>query len=112
MPTYCYSTESGIVAELFYPMGKAPGAVTLPNGELAVRDFGAEHGARPAGSGWPMECVASGVNAEQANELRAFFQKSGVPTDVTRDGNPVYTSASHRRAALRVRGLHDRNSFC
>ena len=64
------------------------------------------------GSPWPMVCVASGVHASKSSELRDFLQKSGVPTEVTQDGDPVYTSASHRKNALKVRGLFDRTAFC
>jgi len=58
-----------------------------------------------------MECIASGVNANQAGELRDFFAKSGVPTEVTSDGNPIYRNASHRRRALKARGFVDRSSY-
>ena len=61
---------------------------------------------------WPFACVASGVHASQAGELRDFLQKSGVPTEVTVDGDPIYRNASHRKNALKVRGLVDRSSFC
>jgi hypothetical protein len=61
---------------------------------------------------WPIACVASGVHPSQANELREFLQKSGVPTEVTSDGDPVYRNASHQRNALKVRGLVNRSSYC
>lgn len=93
-------------------MGKAPQSISLPGGEIAKRDFGAEHNSRPAGGGWPLECVASGVSANQAGELRDFLRSRGCPTEVTPMGNPVYRDANHRKRALKLRGLHDNDSFC
>ena len=65
----------------------------------------------PAKSGWPIKCYASGVNADQAQELRDYLQDAGVKTEVTPDGDPVYTSPLHRKRALKARGFHDNNSF-
>ncbi len=59
----------------------------------------------------PIECCASGVHASQAGELREFFRKHGESVEVTADGNPVYESASQRKRLLKLRGLHDRNSY-
>jgi hypothetical protein len=111
MPTYCYSDDVGKVHERVFRMGQAPKLIRLNDGRVAVRDFQAEHVSMPSSAGWPLECIASGVNAAQAGELREFFRVNGCPTEVTNDGNPVYTSASHRRKALKLRGMHDRNSF-
>jgi len=88
--------------------------VTLEDGSVAVRCFRAEVAqlGTPAKTGWPIECVASGVNAAQADDLRKFFVERGCPTEVSPDGNPIYTSAAHRRKALKVRGFKDRSSFC
>ncbi len=58
-----------------------------------------------------MECIASGVNAEQSGELYNYLRKSGVPTEVSPDGNPIYTSMAHRRRALKARGIVDRSSY-
>ena len=112
MPFYCYSTSDGHVEERFFRMGEAPATITLDDGRAAERDFAAEHAPRRAGSGWPMTCFASGVNAEQSGELRDFLAKAGVPTEVTPDGDPVYTSAAHRKRALKARGFFDRQSYC
>jgi hypothetical protein len=56
-------------------------------------------------------CVGSGVNAEQAPELRKFLADRGCPTAVTNDGDPVYTSAGHRRKALKLRGMCDKGGY-
>lgn len=61
---------------------------------------------------WPMKpCYASGVHASQAQELRDHLAKRGCPTEVTPSGDPIYTSAAHRKKALKIRGMHDKASF-
>lgn len=65
----------------------------------------------PSTTGWPLECVASGVHPSQAGELRKFLSDHGCPTEVTADGNPVYRSAAHRRKALKLRGFKDKSSY-
>jgi hypothetical protein len=81
-------------------------------GKVAKRDYKAERISVPASSIdiWPMQpCLGSGVNAGQADELREFLKKSGVPTDVTNDGDPIYRSKLHREKALKARNLSDKN---
>ena len=64
------------------------------------------------GSGFkPLECIASGVNAAQATELRDFFRNHGELIEVTADGNPVYTSSQQRRRCMKIRGIHDNNCY-
>ena len=63
-------------------------------------------------STWPMACVASGVQASQAGELREFFRKHGERVDVTSDGDPMYTSARQRSRLLKLRGFVDKSAFC
>ena len=92
-------------------MGDAPRTIQSCEGVELERDFGAEHNPRRAGGGWPIECLASGVNAAQAGELREFFQTHDCPTEVSKDGNPIYRDPQHRKKALKLRHLHDRNSF-
>lgn len=111
MPVYCYqSDKTGQIIERFYPVGQAPKEIKFYGG-VAYRSFAAENKSFPAPSGWPMECVASGVHADQAGELRDHLAKSGVPTHVTADGNPVYTSKEHRKKALKARGMVDKSSY-
>jgi len=111
MAIYCFTTDDGATAERQFPMGKAPKSILI-DGHHAFRDFQAENSPKVAGRGWPMEpCVASGVNAAQAGELRKFFKDQGVPTDVTTDGDPVYTSPGHRKQALKLRGIHDKSGY-
>jgi hypothetical protein len=106
---YRYRTDDGRVTEVDRPMGPQPDTITLEDGTVAKRVWGA----LPASGtkGWPMECLASGVNAEQAQDLRDEFKRVGVPTEVSADGNPIYTSAAHRKRALKARGFFDRASY-
>jgi len=108
--TYCYETRSGIVIEKCFPMGKAPKEIKV-KGRIARRSFAAESASVPATAGWPMECIASGVHADQAGDLRKCFDKAGVPTQVSPDGNPIYRDMKHRRKALKARGILDRSAY-
>lgn len=121
MPLYCYTTADGETVERVFPRDSVPEKVRVGR-RTARRDMGREHvcgfvkGSRtPVKQGhskWPMEpCYASGVNANQAQELRDYLKSRGVETEVTKDGDPIYTSAAHRKRALKARGMHDRNSF-
>jgi hypothetical protein len=111
MPLYCYETKRGRVINLFFSMGKAPQVVADPKFGVLKRSYQAERVGVPAPKNWPMECVASGVNASQAGELRAHLANAGVPTEVTSDGNPVYRNMAHRKKALKARGLVDKKAY-
>ena len=111
MPTYCYETKKGEVYDRSYRMGKAPRSIIV-DGQLAKRSLAAEFCSVPNSKGWPLECIGSGVNAVDAQELRDVLKKKGVPTRVTNEGNPIYTDARHRRRALKARGFVDRASYC
>lgn len=115
MPVYCYETEDGTIIERVFKAGDAPKQIILSDpGEaerVAKRSFQAEGVKSASPSGWPMTCCASGVNAEQAGELRSHFAEKGIPTEVTKDGDPIYTSSAHRKKALKARGFHDKDSY-
>ena len=118
MITYCFTTKDGkYTVERRYPRGTAPKFVMLRDEDngfsiRANRDFRAELSpTHSTGAGWPIECVGSGVNANQAQELRDEFKRCGVPTDVSSDGNPIYRDVAHRRRALKARGLIDKSSY-
>lgn len=114
MPTYCFETPDGKVIEKVFPRGEAPDMILLDNGRAAKRSYRAEHAdrRRSAGSGWPLTCVASGVNASQAGELHKFLKDAGVPTEITKDGDPVYRDPHHRKRALYARGMFDKSAYC
>ena len=106
MPTYCYTTECGLTFDRVFPIGKAPPTIKTFQG-VAKRDLAAERKGVPARKGWPIECYASGVNAKDAQKLERHLAERGVPTEVTPDGDPIYRDPTHRKKALKVRGLHD-----
>lgn len=111
MPFYCFTDDTGTTHDRYFGRDDIPESIRLEDGRVAIRDRRAERVGVPAAKGWPLECVASGVNASQAGELREHLRRAGVPTEVSRDGNPIYTSAQHRRRALKARGFYDRNSY-
>jgi hypothetical protein len=124
MPIYCFTNEeTGETVEELFPMGECPEEIQRPvhradDGPTFVamfkRNMGAEgpgRGFGPDNPGWPIECIASGVNANQADELRTFYKERGIDCEVTRHGNPVYRDELHKRKCLKARGFRDNNSF-
>lgn len=123
MPLYCYTTEDGETVDRAYSFHHVIPKSVKVRGKVALRDRQAEGVPRGVVKGsktpvrqghgkWPMApCFASGVNACQAQELRDHYKKHGVDVEVTKDGDPIYTSAAQRRKALKVRGMHDNDSF-
>ncbi len=110
MPIYCYS-NNGEVVEQFFHCGEAPEEVKL-DGHVFRRDYSAERVNMPAKKGWPITCCASGVHPSQAQELRDYFTKHGVPTEVTEHGDPVYRDMNHQRKALKCRGMKNKSEYC
>ena len=119
MPTYCYKTEDGEQVEAQFSRGDATATLTLEDGRVASRDYQTElsgtmgfakRSDNPCRARtWPMPpCVASGVHADQGAELSEYLGKRGCPTEV-RAGDPVYTSAAHRKKALKIRKFIDKN---
>lgn len=109
MATYAYRRGRSVVFRQFR-ISERPAEIVI-KGKVYKRSIGDEGPSVPCTSGWPIECYASGVCPDQADELRKFYRKHGVPTEVSSDGNPIYRNAAHRRKALKVRGLHDNSSY-
>lgn len=110
---FAYEKTDGTIHWLEQPFSAGPAPEQLEvDGEIAKRSRSTERTGGPPSKGWPMVCYASGVNAAQAQALRDEFKRVGVPTEVTVGGDPIYTSAEHRRRALKARGLFDRSAFC
>ncbi len=107
---FSYRKPDGEVVDRDFRIGKAPACIMV-DGVTATRYYGKRSAAVPATSGWPLTCVASGVHPGQADELRQCLKDAGVPTEVTRGGDPIYTNAAHRRKALRARGMFDKMSY-
>jgi len=113
MPVYCYRDDKDFIHERVYKAGKAPKEIELIDGTLAKRaiDIEIQGIGVPSEAGWPLECVASGVHAKQAKQLQDHLASKGVPTEVSKSGNPIYRDSSHRKKALKVRGFFDKNSY-
>ena len=111
MPRYCYRNGRHVIERVF-SVRERPDEIIV-KGKTYRRDRTSEFNSIgvPSSAGWPFACEASGVNPEQAGELRRFYAEHGVPTEVNTDGNPIYRNPSHRKKALKARGMHDRSSF-
>lgn len=135
MVTYCFTTDDGVTVDREFPRGEAPEFVItfkhdtplyvrLTDAQIkkyqvkAYRDYRAEGvtgtvvGTKTKTQGWPQTCFASGVHPNQANELREHLARRGCSTEVKPSGDPVYTSAAHKKKALKIRGMRDKSSFC
>ncbi len=109
---YRYETEDGREVTHEQPMSHPtppPAELRLEDGAVAKRVYGAKPSA--SAKGWPLTCYASGVHPDDAQKLRDEFKRVGVPTEVTRSGDPVYVSPEHRRRALKARGMFDKASY-
>lgn len=109
MPMYAYRRGRKVVTRQF-PVAERPKFIVV-GGKRFFRSYSDERPGVPGTAGWPIECYASGVNPDQAGELRKFYADRGCPTEVTEDGNPVYRDARHRKKALKLRGFRDNSSF-
>jgi len=88
-------------------------AVYIEDGDIYYRalDLDVIQTSNQSSKGWPFECLGSGVNAEQAPELREYFKKQGLRVEVSNDGNPIYESPAQRKKALKCRGFVDKASY-
>ena len=114
MPTYCFRSrdKQRKLIERVFNSSEVPKSFK-EGGRIFDRSHADEWGgiSVPSSSGWPMECVASGVHASQAGELRKFFSDHGCPTEVSKDGNPIYRNKAHRDKALKLRGFKDKSGY-
>ncbi len=58
---------------------------------------------------WPIHSSAMGVNPSQRQQLQDYLANQGVNCEVDREGRPVLTCPSHRKAVAEARGFFDRN---
>lgn len=110
MPVYCFTNARGETIDRFYELGACPEKVRI--GKLIYRrDMVAEFGGRPKAScaTWPMVSDAAGCSPEQVEESREEARRNGVPTEFTKAGQAIFTSARHRKAYCEMYGLYDRN---
>ena len=117
MPTYCFRDEQGGLHEVFmslrqYDAEVAADGTMVKDGRKLTLDVCAQHaGTRQTCGNWPQVSMAAGVLPSQVGEARELAAKLGVPTEFTKSGDAVFTSASHRRMFLRKHGLHDKRAY-
>jgi len=121
MPTYCYKKEDGSSIELvmtceektkkeFTHDGKT--SIFLDDGEIGYRDIETElKGTRTFPGNWPLLSEAFGCAEGQEHEAHQKSLEMGVPVKYI-NGKAEFTSAAHRRAALKAFGFHDRSAYC
>lgn len=112
MPTYTYTCSSGHSDVRMMPISKFKRRVRCSKCKAwAKHDFMADHGRhRHVTSTWPRVSVAAGVAPSQAKEAYEKSVKDGVPTQFTKDGDPVFTSQNHETKYLRSIGMFNRSA--
>lgn len=108
--TYTYTTTDGSKSVTkHFPMGKARRRVRVGT-QWAYRDYAADALGGQKPNCWPQTSWAAGVLPSQAGEAYANSVKNGVPTQFSKDGDPIFTSRKHRARYLRSVGMFDRNA--
>lgn len=98
----------------------AGGFLTLPDGTEAARAFEeelAKDGLAPRRktsshryARWPMVSVRAGVNPDQADDLRAFWQERGITgCEVLPSGDVQWDSRAARKKDCEAREMYDRD---
>ncbi len=113
MPRYCFTNNEGDTIARYYPItGDVPEKIKLGK-KWFSRNFRAEHsGTKHIAGTYPFASTAAGVSPEQVPEIMKVDAQAGVKTEYTKGGDPIFTSANHRRKYLKVHGLVDRSSWC
>lgn len=111
MPVYCFQCpKCGTNSEVVRPMADAEKPLRCSCKAAMVRDLKAEHGGRRITGGWPMVSTAAGINPDEVEEFKKIDARHGVPTQYTPDGDPIFTSRSHRKRYLQLHNLFDRDA--
>lgn len=111
MPTYCFTNCKGETIERFYEVNDVRPEKIRVGRMIYRRDMAAELGQRRPGrcANWPMKSDALGVAEDQIEEATAEARRCGVPTEFTKDGRAILTSAKHRKQYAELYGMYDRN---
>jgi hypothetical protein len=119
MPVYCYTDADGNEVDVSmtyremrsrHDNANADGSITMDNGQRLFRDMGREIASvKDTPGNWPMESDAAGCHPEQRMDYMKHMASRGVPTEYNAEGQAIFTSRSHRRAALKVLGLVDKD---
>lgn len=110
MPNYCFTNQDGLTVERYFGVGEAPEMILIDM-SIYQRDIVAEQRTvtTEKHANWPMKSDALGVHPSQIEEAREESRKMGVPTDFTKDGRAILTSARHRKRYAEAHGIYDRN---
>ena len=108
MPCYTYVTDDGEHIERVCSVREYQAEIVLEDGRVAKRNYKVDFSTlnRPSPAAWPMKpCISTGVNANQAQELRDFYKKNNLPIEVTKSGD-ISTSRNLRYNCLIVTNPH------
>lgn len=118
---YDFVNENGESIEREYPIGKAPGFIVVDgcryerdilgavmSCNTAVKNWNGV-GRNPC-STWPRSSTAMGIAAEDVPSAMAHDRKHGVPTEYTREGDPILTSKGHEKRYMDLHGFAHRGS--
>lgn len=83
---------------------------TDPEVTLAEGISGKANKRRPK-RGYPIKSVALAVSSKQVKEAQESSVRRGCPTEFTKGGRPIFTSASHMRKYLKAYGFHRRDGY-
>lgn len=61
--------------------------------------------------GYPIRSMSMAVHTTQIKEAMEHDRKLGVPTNYSRNGEPIWTDAAHRKRFMKAHKLIDRNSY-
>ena len=59
---------------------------------------------------WPQKSEAAGCHPDQVEEMTKAMADCGVPTEFEKDGDPYFRDKTHRKQALKVLGLKDKDA--
>ena len=74
------------------------------------RDFKADFGKQRVADVWPMASYAAGVHPDEVPEMKKYDKEHGVPTEYNNDGDPIFTSRTHRKQYCEAHHLFDRSA--
>lgn len=112
MPTYCYKCKKcrTVTEEVSTIAERKQGVACKKCGALALRDVLSEHtGRMPRPGIWPMVSDAMAVAPSQIPEMLRESKARGVPTEYTKDGQPILRYREHRSEYMKSFGYHDRD---
>jgi len=118
MPSYCFNDrETGEPVDLVLGVNEMwnlresdDGMSIRWEGRTLVRDKSRELGFSGKAA-WPILSEAAGVHPDQIPMVSENMRRAGVAINYTSDGRAIFENAAHRRAALRVMGLRDKDGY-